>query len=140
MKSINKTMLIGIVGKDPEIRYTQQGMAIANFSLATNKKNKDNQNLTQWHNIVAFAKTAELVEKYVRKGSKLYVEGEIQYQDYEKDGIKRTFTKIAIHDMSFLSYNDNQPSSQDKQKAHGNDSPSFETTLMDNFQDCDIPF
>ena len=121
MKSVNKVTLIGAVGKDPELRYTHSGMAVANFSIATSKKNKEKQDVTQWHNVVAFQKTAELVEQYVKKGSKLYIEGELQYQEYEKDGERRFATKIVVNDMSFLSDSGNHSANQGTQKASGND-------------------
>lgn len=140
MKSVNKVTLIGAVGRDPEIRYTQAGMAIASFSLATGKKNKDKEEVTQWHNIVAFQKTAELVEQYVRKGSRLYIEGEIQYQQYEKDGENRLITKIVINDMSFLSDGGNQASTQGKQTASGRNTSRPAPAPVEEFEDSDIPF
>lgn len=140
MKSVNKVTLIGAVGKDPEIRYTQAGMAIANFSLATSKKNKEKEDVTQWHNIVAFQKTAELVEQYVKKGSKLYIEGEIQYQQYDKDGETRWITKIVINDMSFLSDGGNHASTQGKQTASGKNTSRAPAPAAEEFDDSDIPF
>lgn len=140
MKSVNRVTLIGAVGKDPEIRYTQSGMPIANFSLATSKKNKEKEDVTQWHNLVAFQKTAELVQQFVTKGSKLYVEGEIQYQEYEKDGVKRIATKIIVNDMSFLSDKSNQPSNHDTQKAAHNDKKNAYESADCSMVDDDVPF
>lgn len=140
MKSVNKVTLIGAVGRDPEIRYTASGMAVANFSLATSKKSKDKEEVTQWHQLVAFQKTAELVEQYVRKGSKLYIEGEIQYQEYEKDGEKRLATKIVINDMSFLSDGGNQASTQDKKTASDRNTSRPAPAPAEEFEDSDIPF
>ncbi len=140
MKSVNKVTLIGAVGRDPEIRYTAAGMAIASFSLATSKKNKEKEEVTQWHNLVAFQKTAELVEQYVKKGSKLYIEGEIQYQEYEKDGIKKIATKIVINDMSFLSDGGNHASTQDKQTASGRNTSRQTAAPAQDFDDSEIPF
>jgi len=137
MKSVNKVTLIGAVGKDPEVRYTQAGMAIANFSLATSKKNKEKSDVTQWHNIVAFQKTAELIQQYVKKGSKLYIEGEIQYQEYDKDGEKRYTTKIVANDLSFLSDSGNHSANRDKQKGVDN---SKTPALVDALEDDSIPF
>lgn len=139
MKSVNKVTLIGAVGKDPEVRYTQAGMAIANFSLATSKKNKEKNDVTQWHNVVAFQKTAELVEQYVKKGSKLYIEGELQYQEYEKDGERRFATKVVVNDMSFLGDNGNHSSNQGTQKAAGN-SKKAASPVEEEFDDSEIPF
>jgi single-strand DNA-binding protein len=139
MKSVNKVTLIGAVGQEPEVRYTQAGMAIASFSLATSKKSKDKEEVTQWHNLVAFQKTAELVQQYVHKGSKLYIEGEIQYQEYEKDGQKRYATKIIIHDMSFLSDSGNHSANQGKQTASGNGRKAAPAPV-EEFDDSEIPF
>ena len=81
-KSVNKTILLGNVGKDPEIRSTNGGALVANFSLATTERYKDKQGevqeQTEWHNLVAYARGAEIIRDYVKKGSKLYVEGKIQ--------------------------------------------------------------
>jgi single-strand DNA-binding protein len=139
MKSVNKVILMGAVGKDPEIRYTPAGMPIASFSLATSKKSKEKEEVTQWHNIVAFQKTAELVGQYVHKGSKLYIEGEIQYQTYEKDGEKRFSTKIVVNDMSFLGDSGSHSASQDTQKASGSDRKALPEP-GDELQDDEIPF
>lgn len=97
---LNKAMLIGNVGKDPEISTYGDGNNVARLSLATSEKRTDKTtgavtNVTQWHNVVAFGKLAEIIEKYVKKGSKLYVEGQIRYEDYtDKEGVKKTFTRI----------------------------------------------
>ncbi len=81
-KSVNKVILVGNVGKDPEVRYSQSGTPVANFSLATNERFKDRndawQDRTEWHNIVAWQRLAEIVGEYVAKGSKVYVEGKLQ--------------------------------------------------------------
>ena len=101
MASVNKVTLIGNVGKDPEIRYTQSGEPIANFSLATSEswtdKSGQKQEKTEWHRVEVFGKTAQVVRDYVTKGKPLYVEGSIKYDEYtDKDGIKRNVTKIRV--------------------------------------------
>ena len=131
MKCINKVTLIGLVGQDPQVKYTADNVAIANFSLATSKKNKKGDSVTQWHSCTAFGKTWELVESYVKKGTKLYIEGEIQYQEYEKDGDTKKATKIVVNDMSFLG--DNNTGSQPKNKQEKLSMP------LDAFDDS-IPF
>lgn len=140
MKSVNKVILMGAVGKDPEIRYTAQNLCVANFSLATSKKAKDKSDVTQWHNVVAFGKTGELVESYVSKGAKLYIEGELQYQEYEKDGVKRIATKVVIQDMSFLGDSGNQGASQGKQKASGSGKRAAPSPAPFEMEDDSIPF
>lgn len=98
---MNKAILIGNVGKEPEIRKTQSGISVANFSLATSKKIKG-EDKTEWHRIVAWDKLAEIVEKYVHKGDKLMIEGEIETRDYEKDGQKVYTTEIRAWNMEML--------------------------------------
>lgn len=107
MKSLNKVTLIGHVGKQPEIRYTQGGAPVANFSLATNEvwnsPTGERQERTEWHRIVAWAKLAEIVSQYVQKGSYLYVEGRIQTRSYDdRDGIKRYITEIRAFEIGLL--------------------------------------
>ncbi len=107
MKGINKVILVGLVGKDPEVRYSQNATAIATFSLATNDQYKDKRTgekieKTSWHNCVAFGKNGELVGEYVRKGAKLYIDGSLDYQEYEKDGVKKTITKITVRNFVML--------------------------------------
>lgn len=107
-KSVNKVILLGNVGKDPEIRSTPGGTMVASFSLATSDRYQDQQgnwqDRTEWHNIVAFKRTAEIIRDYVKKGSKLYVEGRIQTRSWDdKEGLKHYKTEIIINDLSLLS-------------------------------------
>lgn len=139
MKSINRVTLIGAVGQDPETRFTAAGLAIASFSLATSEKRKDKEEVTQWHNCVAFGKLAEIVQQYIVKGSKLYLDGAIQYQTYEKDGEKRYATKIVVNDISMLS--PAQGSAQNgAQKAHSKARPANAAPAQEEFEDSEIPF
>src|ERR1700755_1100699 len=111
-KGVNKVILLGNVGKDPEIRTTPNGMTIASFSLATADRAKDQQgnwqDRTEWHNLVAFQRTAEIVRDYVKKGTKLYGEGKIQTRtwDDKESGQKRYRTEIIVNDLSLLSGRD----------------------------------
>lgn len=106
--SVNKVILVGNVGKDPEVRYLEKGVAVANFSLATTERGYTAQNGTQvperteWHNIVAWRGLAELAEKYIRKGTQLYIEGKIQTRSWEKDGIKRYTTDIIAETIQLM--------------------------------------
>jgi len=108
-KSVNKVILLGNVGKDPEIRSTPSGTMVANFSLATTDRVKDATgnwtDRTEWHNLVAFQRTAEIIRDYVKKGSKLYVEGKIQTRSWDDktSGEKKYRTEIIINDLSLLS-------------------------------------
>jgi single-strand DNA-binding protein len=111
-KSVNKVILLGNVGKDPEIRSTPGGTMVANLTLATSDRQKDAQgnyqDRTEWHNLVAFTRTAEIIRDYVKKGSKLYVEGKIQTRSWDdkESGQKRYRTEIIINDLSLLSGRD----------------------------------
>jgi single-strand DNA-binding protein len=106
MRSVNKVILLGRAGKDPEIKSTANGMTIANLSLATDESRKDQQGNwqkeTTWHNLVAFKKTAEIIQQYVQKGSVLYVEGKIQTRSWEKDGVKQYRTEIVVNELTML--------------------------------------
>jgi single-strand DNA-binding protein len=99
--SVNKVILIGNLGKDPEIRYTQAGEPIANFSLATSEqwtdKSGQKQEKTQWHRVEVFGKTAQVCRDYLTKGKSVYIEGQIIYDEWtDKDGNKRNTTKIRV--------------------------------------------
>jgi single-strand DNA-binding protein len=101
MASVNRVILIGNLGRDPEIRYTQGGEPIANFSLATNEawtdKSGQKQERTEWHRVEVFGKPAQVVRDYLTKGRQVYVEGSIRYDEWtDKDGNKRNTTKIHI--------------------------------------------
>lgn len=104
--SINKVIIIGTLGKDPEMRYLPNGNAVCSMSLATDEgyKDKDGQQVdkTEWHRIEAFGRLAEIMGEYLKKGSKCYVEGKLRTDEYEKDGIKRYSTKIIASEMTML--------------------------------------
>jgi single-strand DNA-binding protein len=106
---VNKVTLLGNVGKDPEIRSTAGGTMVANFTLATSDRQKDAQgnwqDRTEWHNLVAFKRTAEIVRDYVKKGSKLYIEGKITTRSWDdkESGQKRYKTEILVNELVLLS-------------------------------------
>lgn len=108
-KSVNKVILLGNVGKDPEIRSTPGGTMVATFGLATTDRQKDAQgnwqDRTEWHNLVAFGRTAEIVRDYVKKGNKLYIEGALRTSNWDdkQSGQKRYKTEIIVNDLSLLS-------------------------------------
>ena len=153
-KSVNKVILLGNVGKDPEIRSTGGGTMVANFTLATSDRFQDPQgnwqDRTEWHNLVAFKRTAEIVRDYVKKGSKLYIEGKIQTRSWEdKDTkAKRYRTEIIVNDLSLLSgredgggpYNRSGSSSnaanEDQRQPAGHDDFAQSAEISDE----DIPF
>lgn len=127
--SLNKVMLIGNVGIDPTIRYTQTGVCVAQVRLATTDKGYTLPNGTQvperteWHNIIFWGKLGEIVEKYVRKGDKLYVEGKIQSRQYDdKQGIRRQVTEIMASNMEMLTAKPQQPEAAETEPT---DKPPF---------------
>jgi single-strand DNA-binding protein len=108
-KSVNKVILVGNLGKDPEVKYTPTGTPVAKFSLATNESYKDKsgqwQERTEWHNIVAWQRLAEIVGEYVKKGSKLYIEGRLQTSSWDdkETGQKKYKTEIIANELVLLS-------------------------------------
>ena len=124
MASVNKAILIGHVGKDPEIRSTASGDTVSSFSLATNSGYGDNKT-TDWHNVIFFGKTADFIRDYVKKGSQLYVEGRIANRNYvDKSGVKKYVTEIKGYSVQAL------------QRADGNERDSSPTLENDD----SIPF
>ncbi|MCK5823006.1 MAG: single-stranded DNA-binding protein [Bacteroidales bacterium] len=104
--AVNKVILLGNVGKDPEVRHLESGVSVAKFTLATSEKytNKSGEKVetTEWHNIVVWRKLAEIVEKYIKKGSQIYLEGKITTRSYEKDNEKKYFTEIVANNLQML--------------------------------------
>ena len=106
-RGVNKVILVGNVGNDPEVRYMPNGNAVANISIATSDSWKDRntgeqQERTEWHRVVFFNRLAEIVEQYVKKGTKLYLEGRLQTRSYEQDGVKKYSTEIVANEMQML--------------------------------------
>ncbi len=106
-RGINKVILIGNLGRDPETRYAQGGSAVTNFSVATSDSWKDKstgeqQERTEWHNVVCFARLAEIAGEYLKKGSKVYIEGSLRTSSWEKDGEKKYRTEVMCRDLQML--------------------------------------
>ena len=156
-KSVNKVILLGNVGKDPEIRSTAGGTVVATFSIATTDRQKDPQgnwqDKTEWHNLVAFQRTAEIVRDYVKKGHKLYVEGKLTTRSWDdkESGQKKYKTEIIVNDLSLLSgrgdegggqssgsyaQRGNNTASFDQRPASGADDYAHSAEITDD----DIPF
>ncbi|NOY96309.1 MAG: single-stranded DNA-binding protein [Chlorobi bacterium] len=146
--SVNKVILVGNVGKDPEVRHLDSGVAVANFPLATSEtyiaKNGDKVTTTEWHNIVMWRGLAEVVEKYVTKGKQLYIEGRIRTRSYDdQSGNKRYITEIYGDVMQMLGRKDDQPgvgqSDQPKQ-ASDNTTTNKGPDIPDATGEEDLPF
>ena len=106
MASLNKVILIGNLGRDPETRYLPNGDAVANISVATTETWKDKsgekQEKTEWHRVTLYRRLGEIAGEYLKKGSAVYIEGRIEYREYEKDGVKRYSTDIIASEMKML--------------------------------------
>lgn len=148
--SVNKVILVGNLGKDPELRYTASGAAVATFSIATSERYKDKQGQqqekTEWHNVVVWRQLAEICGKYLHKGKQVYIEGRIQTRSYDdRDGNKKYITEIVADQMQMLGRANDEggyqrpqtaPAKDDfnqQQPASQQDDPSYNT-------DDDIPF
>ena len=139
MAGVNKVILVGNLGKDPEVRYLDSGVAVANFSLATteNYKNKQGEKVsqTEWHNIVLWRGLAEVAEKWLKKGSSVYIEGKIRTNKWEdKEGKTRYNTEILADNMTMLG---NKTNSDDSDK---NNSKSISEKKSVNDGNDDLPF
>jgi single-strand DNA-binding protein len=156
-KSVNKVILIGRAGKDPEIRSSASGVMVANLTMATNDNQKDAQGnwqeRTEWHNLVAFKRTAEIIRDYVKKGSKLYIEGKIQTRSWDDKETKqkRYFTEIIVNDLMLLTGREEgsgggRPASSGSSAASFDQRPPAEAGAPDEYSqqaeisDDDIPF
>ena len=141
-RSLNKVMLIGNLGRDPEVRYTPSGVAVATFTIATNESWKDQdgntQERTEWHNIVAWRKLAEICGEWLKKGKKVYIEGRLQTRSYDdkNTGTKRYITEIVADNMIMLDSRggaSGEPSQQSAPQA-------AEEPLSGASKDDDLPF
>lgn len=148
-KSVNKVILIGNLGKDPEVRYTPSGVPVAKFSIATNERYKDKggdwQDRAEWHNIVAWQRLAEIVGEYLKKGSKVYIEGRLQTSSWEdkQSGEKKSRTEIVAQELLMLDGRGNGDLSNGSAHSAGNASRASgdaEDPSGAGFTDQDIPF
>lgn len=150
-KGVNKVLLLGNVGKDPEIRSTSGGMVIASFSLATADRQKDAQgnwvDKTEWHNLVCFQRTAEVVRDYVKKGTQLFIEGKMQTRSWDdkESGQKRYKTEILVNELTMLGGKSGSESSGSNSKSNTDSydqrTPASQSDYGDvGITDDDIPF
>jgi len=157
MASINKVILIGNLGRDPEVRFMPNGDAVCNFSIATSDTWKDKsgekQSKTEWHNIVMYRRLAEIAGEYLKKGSSVYLEGSLQTRKWQtKEGQDRTTTEVVAREMTMLGGRDGAPAQEsqtssqrdnknefDQAPSRNNQSGSSNSSSFDEFED-DIPF
>ena len=159
-RGVNKVILVGNLGNDPEVKYTQGGMAITTLSLATTsvRKDKDGQQIekTEWHRVKLFGKLGEIAGEYLKKGRQVYIEGSIRYDKFTgQDGVEKYFTDIVADEMQMLGGGgeggggggggfrggDRSPSSAPRQQAPRREAPPAKSNdFGDDFADDDIPF
>ncbi|NQV69408.1 MAG: single-stranded DNA-binding protein [Pseudohongiella sp.] len=159
-RGVNKVILVGNVGNDPEFRVMPNGNGVANVSIATSEAWKDKtsgeqQEKTEWHRVIFFNRLAEIVEQYVKKGSKLYIEGRLQTRSWEQDGVKRYTTEIVASEMQMLDsrggagaspgdnpFGQNQTSQPSQSSAQSSSQAATQQSAPANFDnfDDDIPF
>ena len=145
MKGVNKVILVGTCGQDPETRYTPNGNAITNLSVATSESWTDKQSgqkveKTEWHRVALFGKVAEIAGEYLRKGSQVYIEGKLQTREWEKDGIKRYTTEIIVDMRGTMQLLGGKPADgQGAPRQQQRQSPQPQQEAPDSFDD-DIPF
>ena len=139
--SVNKVILLGNFGQDPEVKYMQDGNAVLNFSLATTEswkgKNGERQNKTEWHKLVSYRKQAEVIGEYFKKGYPIYVEGKLTTRKWQdKDGNDRYSTEIVVKDFEFVSRGNGQVQESSQPKRD----PAAQAALDVDQDDLDIPF
>lgn len=146
MASVNKVILVGRLGADPEVRYTASGQAVATLSVATNEWSgvgENREERTEWHRVVVWSKLAERCSEYLKKGRQVYLEGRLQTRSYEKDGIKRYSTEIVAHTVQFLGAGGDRDSSGDsaprREVASGPDAGA-QGSGAPSIPDDDFPF
>jgi len=149
-RGVNKVILIGHLGRDPEIRYTQDGQAVANFSIATTMDWKDKvsgerKEKTEWHRIVAFRRLGEICGEYLTKGKQVYIEGRLQTRSWEQDGVTKYMTEIVANEMQMLgTKSENQGGgggyNRDQGGGGGRPAESYQQGPAPDIVDDDIPF
>ena len=160
MAGVNKVILIGNLGRDPEVRHLESGTSVASFSMATTESYKDRttgerRDVTEWHNIVLWRGLADIAEKYLKKGSSVYIEGKLRTRSWEKDGVTRYTTEVVGDNLTMLGGNQGGqsgsnrppmpteesygaspvPTTAQSQPTGGNTSPAIESDVSD-----DLPF
>ncbi len=135
--SFNKIIIVGNLGKDPELRYTPQGTAVCNFSMATNERRKDksgeSQDITTWFRVTLWDKKAEIASKYLQKGTQVYIEGRLKLDEWtDRDGNVRQTLDVTGTDMQFIG-------SRDDDFANNSSADDSDNTNVNNFSDSDDP-
>ena len=149
MAGVNKVILLGNLGRDPEVRHLDNGRAVANFSIATSEtyKNKQGEKVTntEWHNVVLWTPLAEIAEKYLKKGNQVYIEGKLTSRSYEdKEGVTKYITEVVGREMTLLGGPRNDDGSTaapaPAQNQNTNAEPAVEASVEDSNDIDDLPF
>ena len=146
MAGINKVILVGNLGKDPEVRYLEGGTAVANFTLATSesytdKNTNERKTITEWHNVVFWRGLAEVAEKYLKKGNQVYIEGKLRTRKWQdKDGVDRYTTDIVGETMQMLGRKDDNASSTSSSQQNQPSVSSSPEIEKEDTQADDLPF
>lgn len=152
MAGVNKVILIGNLGRDPEVRHLENGVAVASFSIATTESYKDRntgerKDQTEWHNIVLWRGLAEVAEKYLHKGDSVYIEGKLRTRSWEKDGVTRYTTEVVGDNMTMLGNKSNRdapppPSEEPRSTNSSTEAPPSgeDGSLKEGSPTDDLPF
>lgn len=145
-RGFNRVMLLGHVGKDPELKFIPSGSAVCSFSLATNESYKDKEgnqvDRVEWHKLVVWGKQAEIAGKYLKQGAQIFVEGKLQTRSWEKDGQKHYMTEVVVSNFQMLGVKgEGAPAkSSDEESPFGKDKPLFEQPDAPAASGADLPF
>jgi single-strand DNA-binding protein len=145
MAGVNKVILVGRLGKDPEVRNLENGAAVANFTMATSETYKDRvtgekKEITDWHNIVLWRGLAEISQKYLHKGDMVYIEGKMRTRSWEKEGVTRYTTEVIADNMTMLSTQRSGSSTSSSEGGYSGTAKSQESYSADTSGTDDLPF
>lgn len=145
MSGVNKVILVGRLGKDPEVRHLENGATVANFSMATSETYKDKttgerKEITEWHNIVLWRGLADVASKYLHKGDMVYIEGKLRTRSWEKDNVTRYTTEVVGDNMTMLSPKSSGGGSSDYSPSSATSTPGGNTDYKPSDSSDDLPF
>ncbi len=145
MAGVNKVILVGRLGKDPEVRNLENGATVANFTLATSESYKDRttgekKEVTEWHNIVLWRTLAEISQKYLHKGDMVYIEGKLRTRSWEKEGVNRYTTEVVADNMTMLSTKGSGNSGSNYSPVESSSSDNFRANAPADTSTDDLPF
>ena len=145
MSGVNKVILVGRLGKDPEVRNLENGTTVANFTLATSESYKDRtsgekKEITEWHNIVVWRALAEITQKYLHKGDMVYIEGKLRTRSWEKEGVTRYTTEVVADNMTMLSTKGSSSSGSGYSSVESSSSDNFRANAPADTSTDDLPF